>query len=278
MKTILFIFFCFLYVSPFCQSSSVSSIYSEAKTLIKIIEDLNYEVVHAEFDVLSDSDNLEIARRIFSNEYTYMVVAFGGEGIEKLQVSIKDGNQEVANSEDNEQMLREMITDPDMVKKIAMAKFTPKESKLRRIFVEGSDFERGYRAGRYLMFVAHTLDDNSKEDKVTRLTTVKRRDFVWKYEKDDIEWGRTSFTTRHFEFDSNEGILLLKSKAEKAINTFVVEEMLKNDDDIMSFKLIDRLDEDWIFEISKKSKPNAIFLYQENTKGIYEGARYEIKE
>ncbi len=152
--SIILLFFTLLTTNTIGQTS-VQKVYNSGFLVTKAIEEKGLEVVHLEYNMLSDTLASKSLQRYLTTGYEYIIMAFGGDEIKDLDIKIYKDIPEKW----------KYITEDDSEDNFATAKVIPDSTKKYLIKIFANEFEQGKSAGYYGLVIAHSIAKSKTEQK-----------------------------------------------------------------------------------------------------------------
>lgn len=297
MKQLSLFLLCLLGISfsAYGQETSVDELYGIGQDFIEIFESADLEVVHIEMDVLSEYHDSELTTRYFSGKYTYFIMAYSDEGIADMDVSLSDGDNILAESDDFTSEVDDLFEDLSVSerRRINMLIYEPEEGDNLLLFTTLENLAAGERAGRYFLFVAHTLEEEGSNsdagsDEDDENTYTFDSDYTWDVTIDrrkrgtseKVKKGQTRYSIFkvNIENENITQITLGKNKRNTIVETYdilsledegegyLMIKVLSSQNEVMFFEMVQARGEDYL-QLTKEVKPN-----------VFEGIRFAITE
>jgi len=124
------------------EGTSMKPILTDALTYLQTAEDLGYEIVRMEFDIVTDTKS---TYRTLQEGWTYGIIAFGDYRIEQVSVAVY---------KDVDGTWTQIKTDNES-KSNATLTITPSATGQYRVDITAEKFVEGYSAAHYGLIIMH---------------------------------------------------------------------------------------------------------------------------
>lgn len=244
------------------QEESFNNLYTYAKEFVAEMEEMGYEIVHLDFNILTVNDRKEDIRRNLDPDYEYTIAAYGDpEKIQSIQIELYESGDDDW----------ELVKKGEMVKNVSSASalyLVPEKYNNYLITVHAKEFESNARSGRFFLVVANKTN-------VIEIKTYAKEDIKYSMKSGKIK--RSNYTSYYSTFK----IYLSSASIEHVVSSYrtlkysLVENLTedKNKDSFISYLVEDNYGKEYAVQIDLVNK-SIIFLESTGKKNVFTGKRY----
>jgi len=223
------------------QDSPLIDIYSEGMEIIEVFEELGFEFVRTEFDILSRNDNQEESIRTLSSLYEYYAfVNFAASSMVDVELNVYTRSR----GDDEFELVGTGKALEDNLS-VLTVKITPEETKDYIFEVKCNQFKNRSNVGRYMLTIGHMGEIDKKEldvrneEKKSGINTYRASSYV-KFEK-GIKNNKVINNLRVYdpcilELSSGKVKFITEGKVEEY---YFIGEVEDGDDNIVSLQVLD---------------------------------------
>ncbi len=246
---------------------SIDAIFSDAKEFVTEMEKHGFEVVHLDFDYLTESDNVVDTRRYLHPDYMYAIAAYGDpDRIGKLRVKLYEDDDGDWDYVDQGEMLEDMPN-------TSAVYITPEEGNSYMISVYADDFEYGVSDGRYFLIVV-----NQEVSSAVTISCYAEEDYHFNIKNLNEKTSNYKYRSSTFEIDPDTGDILHKTSYSTKKYTLVQDKSAdETREKFLTYQIEDTYGKLYVMQIDLVNKTITVLdAVPDKGKNVFYGTRYYV--